>query len=115
MRYRNATARHERLAFLLEHLGPRNHIGSRKPSVSAQNQISLMLMDRTHVEFVDIIFIIFSFFTATQRFFCMRLSNHTIDDMPESRLDFMKQRVRKESGLQKLEPESYRSINSDTL
>lgn len=73
-------------------------------------------MDRTHVGFVDIIFIIFSFFfTATQRFFCMRLPNHTIDDMPESRLDFMKQRVRKESGLQKLEPESYRSINSDTL
>ena len=45
----------------------------------------------------------------------MRLPTHTIDDMAESRLDFMKQRVRKESGLQKLEPERYRSINSDTL
>jgi hypothetical protein len=52
--------RHERLAFLLERLGPQNHIGSTKPSVSAQDQISLMLMDRTHVGFVDIIFIIFS-------------------------------------------------------
>jgi len=38
----------------------------------------------------------------------MRFPNHTIDDMLESRLDFMKQRVRKESGLQKLEPENYR-------
>jgi len=39
---------------------------------------------------------------------CLSKQNDRFKYFSDDRLDFMKQRVRKESGLQKLQPESYR-------